>query len=71
MTEATLNNNLLVLVYKILYRLLTKILQQLQGCYQFNKHLTIQYSSKRKSNNIRFTDNSYVFHLKHWKSESR
>lgn len=34
-----------------------KILQRLQGCYQLNEHLTIQYSSKRKSNNVRFTDN--------------
>lgn len=32
-------------------------MQRLQRCYQLNKHLTIQYSSKRKSNNVRFTDN--------------
>lgn len=56
MTEATLNNNLTSTVYKVLYRLLTKILPRLQGCYQLNKHLTIRYSSKRKSNNVRFTD---------------
>lgn len=57
MVEATFNDSLTsTLVYKVIYKLPTETLQQLQGCYQLKQTSNNTIYFKVKSNNVRFTD---------------